>query len=53
MPTLTTVAPDKEENARLAVDLLAGRLGAERDAPAREMSAAYTLELRESRLGRV
>ena len=27
IPTLTTVAPDKERIARLAVELLAGRLG--------------------------
>ncbi|MEH1012028.1 LacI family DNA-binding transcriptional regulator [Micromonospora sp. CPCC 206060] len=52
MPTLTTVAPDKERIARLAVELLAGRLGGERDAPARELVAPYRLALRESTLGR-
>ncbi|MFY1588338.1 LacI family DNA-binding transcriptional regulator [Micromonospora sp. WMMD734] len=48
VPTLTTVSPDKERIARLAVDLLAGRLAGERDAPAREVTAPHRLSLRES-----
>lgn len=48
IPTLSTVAPDKERIARLAVELLAGRLGADRDAPPRELVAPHRLALRES-----
>ncbi|SCG35702.1 LacI family DNA-binding transcriptional regulator [Micromonospora halophytica] len=52
VPTLSTVSPDKEVIARLAVELLAGRLAGERAAPARELSVPYRLELRESTEGR-
>jgi DNA-binding LacI/PurR family transcriptional regulator len=52
-PTLTTIAPDKAEIARLAVDLLARRLGPERDAPPREVFARYRLIERESTRGSV
>ncbi|WP_328342647.1 LacI family DNA-binding transcriptional regulator [Micromonospora sp. NBC_00421] len=48
VPTLTTVAPDKERIARLAVDLLAGRLDGDRDAPPRELTAPHRLTPRES-----
>ncbi len=48
IPTLTTVAPDKERIARLAVELLAGRLGPDRDSPPRELVAPHHLALRES-----
>lgn len=48
VPTLTTVAPDKEQIARLAVELLAELIGGHRGAVAREVSAGYRLELRES-----
>ncbi|MCW3842298.1 LacI family transcriptional regulator [Micromonospora yasonensis] len=48
IPTLSTVAPDKERIARLAVDLLAGRLDGDRDAPPRELVAPHQLALRES-----
>jgi DNA-binding LacI/PurR family transcriptional regulator len=48
MPTLTTVAPDKEEIARLAVELLAKRLAGERDAAPTELVAGHRLEIRES-----
>ncbi|PTA43081.1 LacI family DNA-binding transcriptional regulator [Micromonospora sp. RP3T] len=48
IPTLSTVAPDKERIARLAVELLAGRLTADRDAPPRELVAPHRLALRES-----
>ncbi|HEY0696909.1 MAG TPA: LacI family DNA-binding transcriptional regulator [Micromonospora sp.] len=52
VPTLTTVSPDKERIAQLAVELLAGRLETDQDTPTREMSAPWRLELRESTLGR-
>ncbi|WP_328851511.1 LacI family transcriptional regulator [Micromonospora globbae] len=52
VPTLTTIAPDKERIARLAVELLANRIDGDRSAPARELSAPYRLEPRESTLGR-
>ncbi|OKI71019.1 LacI family DNA-binding transcriptional regulator [Micromonospora sp. CB01531] len=48
IPTLSTVAPDKERIARLAVDLLADRLDADRGAPPRELVAPHRLALRES-----
>jgi DNA-binding LacI/PurR family transcriptional regulator len=48
IPTLTTVAPDKKHIARLAVQLLAGRIGGDERAAPRELSADYRLELRES-----
>ncbi|SCE70660.1 transcriptional regulator, LacI family [Micromonospora marina] len=48
IPTLTTVAPDKERIARLAVELLAGRLGPDRDSPPRELVTPHHLALRES-----
>ncbi|WP_431922324.1 LacI family DNA-binding transcriptional regulator [Micromonospora wenchangensis] len=48
VPTLSTVSPDKERIARLAVDLLAGRLAGGRDAPAREVTAPHRLAFRES-----
>ena len=47
VPTLTTVAPDKEEIAKLAVDLLARRLTGG-DGPARRLTATWRLEIRES-----
>ncbi|RZU71809.1 LacI family transcriptional regulator [Micromonospora kangleipakensis] len=52
IPTLTTVAPDKERIARLAVDLLAGRLDGDREAPPRELTAPHRLATRESTTGR-
>ncbi|GAA4570198.1 LacI family DNA-binding transcriptional regulator [Micromonospora coerulea] len=52
IPTLTTVAPDKERIARLAVELLAGRLDGDRDAPPRELTAPHRLATRESTTGR-
>ncbi|MFG1831099.1 LacI family DNA-binding transcriptional regulator [Micromonospora chersina] len=48
IPTLSTVAPDKERIARLAVELLANRLTADPDAPPRELVAPHRLALRES-----
>ena len=47
-PSLTTVRPDKEQIARLAVDLLAGRLdGSDTEGP-RELTADFELAVRES-----
>jgi DNA-binding LacI/PurR family transcriptional regulator len=51
-PTLTTISPDKHQIASLAVEFLAARLGAGRDAPPREVIADFTLEVRESTVGR-
>ncbi|MFI7577939.1 LacI family DNA-binding transcriptional regulator [Micromonospora sp. NPDC049497] len=51
VPTLSTVAPDKERIARLAVELLANRIDGDRTAPPRELPAPYHLELRESTQG--
>ncbi|MFE9693937.1 LacI family DNA-binding transcriptional regulator [Micromonospora sp. NPDC005806] len=48
IPTLSTVAPDKERIARLAVEVLAGRVAGDRDAPPRELVAPHRLALRES-----
>ncbi|WFE32302.1 LacI family DNA-binding transcriptional regulator [Micromonospora sp. WMMD975] len=48
IPTLSTVAPDKAHIACLAVELLADRLAADRDAPPRELVAPHRLALRES-----
>lgn len=50
-PTLTTIAPDKAEIARTAVELLARRLGPGRDAPPLEVFARYQLVVRESTRG--
>lgn len=47
-PTLSTVAPDKEQVARLAIQLLADRLGGDPTVPARELRAPYRLVFRES-----
>ncbi|MEV0329569.1 LacI family DNA-binding transcriptional regulator [Micromonospora echinospora] len=52
IPTLSTIAPDKERIGRLAVELLVGRIEGDRDAPPRTLTAPYRLELRESTLGR-
>jgi DNA-binding LacI/PurR family transcriptional regulator len=45
---LTTVAPDKADLARVAVDLLAARLGAADGAPPREQTMPHRLIRRES-----
>ncbi|GAA1560181.1 LacI family DNA-binding transcriptional regulator [Kribbella lupini] len=50
-PSLTTISPDKNQIAQNAVQLLLNRLEGDRSAPA-EISAGYTLELRESTAGR-
>ncbi|MEU6432030.1 LacI family DNA-binding transcriptional regulator [Microbispora sp. NPDC046973] len=52
-PTLTTVAPDKAQLARIAVDLLRARLDGRTAGPPREVRADYRLVVRESTAGRV
>ena len=52
-PSLSTIAPDTERIAQLAVDLLAARVaGAAVAAPAREICVDHRLVARESTLGR-
>ncbi|HYJ74675.1 MAG TPA: LacI family DNA-binding transcriptional regulator [Kineosporiaceae bacterium] len=51
-PSLTTVALDKAEIARTAVELLAARLEGARDAPPRAVVAGHRLVVRESTAGR-
>ncbi|MDQ7909746.1 LacI family DNA-binding transcriptional regulator [Phytohabitans sp. ZYX-F-186] len=48
VPTLTTVAPDKVELARIAVDLLAARLASTEGTPPREQTVPHRLIPRES-----
>ncbi|TDC44487.1 LacI family transcriptional regulator, partial [Micromonospora sp. KC207] len=43
IPTLTTIAPDKERIARLAVELLANRVDGDRHTPPRDAHAPYRL----------
>ncbi|TDB74095.1 LacI family DNA-binding transcriptional regulator [Micromonospora sp. KC723] len=47
-PTLTTVTPDKERIAQLAVDLLAARVDGDRGSPPRDLLAPHHLTARES-----
>jgi DNA-binding LacI/PurR family transcriptional regulator len=47
-PTLTTISPDKQQIARLAVSLLHERLGNGRELPPRELQADFSLVVRES-----
>jgi DNA-binding LacI/PurR family transcriptional regulator len=51
-PTLTTVSPDKERIARLAVSMLRSRMDGDGQIPPREVRAPFTLVARESTLGR-
>ncbi|WP_433258784.1 substrate-binding domain-containing protein [Streptosporangium sp. CA-135522] len=51
-PALTTVAPDKAELARIAVDLLKRRIDGQAGHPPQEARAGYRLMARESTLGR-
>jgi DNA-binding LacI/PurR family transcriptional regulator len=50
-PTLTTIRPDKEQIARLAVSLLHQRLGSGRGQAPQELQADFTLVVRESTTG--
>jgi DNA-binding LacI/PurR family transcriptional regulator len=51
MPSLTTVALDKGQIARTAVELLAARLEGAQDAPPRVVIARHRLMMRESTVG--
>jgi DNA-binding LacI/PurR family transcriptional regulator len=50
-PTLTTISPDKQRIASVAVELLAARLGSDSEPP-HEVTAPFTLAVRESTGGR-
>lgn len=52
MPTLTTISPDKQQIASLAVGFLAGRLEGERPDAPQEVTADFSLVVRESTAGR-
>lgn len=51
VPSLTTIAPDKGEIARIAVDALLARIEGEAEAPPNTLLAAYELRVRESTQG--
>jgi DNA-binding LacI/PurR family transcriptional regulator len=52
-PQLSTIAPDKDEISRVAVDFLLSRIAADDDAPPpRERVTAHRLVVRESTAGR-
>jgi DNA-binding LacI/PurR family transcriptional regulator len=51
-PTLTTISPDKHQIASLAVEFLAVRLRDGRSEPPQEVMADFSLEVRESTVGR-
>ena len=47
-PTLTTIAPDKEEISRLAVSLLLGRIKGTRQQPPEQITVPFHLHVRKS-----
>lgn len=51
-PTLSTIAQDRDETARLAVDALLRRLGEGADDPPREVTTGFELRVRESTVTR-
>lgn len=51
-PTLTTISPDKDQIARMAVSLLLSRIEGSGERPPREVVADFTLKVRESTVGR-
>jgi DNA-binding LacI/PurR family transcriptional regulator len=51
-PSLTTIRPDKQEIARLAVSFLLSRMSSGAGHPPREVQAGYELVVRESTAGR-
>jgi DNA-binding LacI/PurR family transcriptional regulator len=51
-PSLTTIRPDKQEIARLAVSFLLSRMSEDAGHPPREVQAGYELVVRESTAGR-
>jgi DNA-binding LacI/PurR family transcriptional regulator len=52
VPALTTVSPDKQQIADVAVDALVHRLGPDKDDEPRELRTDFVLAARESSLGR-
>jgi DNA-binding LacI/PurR family transcriptional regulator len=50
-PTLTTISPDKQQIASLAVDFLAAQLRSGQQDPPREVTADFSLAVRESSAG--
>lgn len=50
-PTLTTIAPAKDDLARTAIELLHSRVAGRRTAAPREVRAAFELAVRESTVG--
>ena len=50
-PSLTTIRPDKQEIARLAVSFLLSRMSSDAGTPPREVQAGYELVVRESTAG--
>ena len=52
VPALTTVSPDKQQIADVAVDALVHRLGPDKDDEPREVRTDFVLAARESTLGR-
>jgi DNA-binding LacI/PurR family transcriptional regulator len=50
-PSLTTIRPDKQQIARLAVSFLLSRMSEEAGQPPREVQADYELVVRESTAG--
>ncbi len=51
-PSLTTIAPDKQQIAQMAVSFLLGRSSGTRTGPAEHTEASFRLVTRESTLGR-
>jgi DNA-binding LacI/PurR family transcriptional regulator len=51
-PSLTTIRPDKQQIARLAVSFLLSRMSEDAGHPPREVQADYELVIRESTVGR-
>jgi DNA-binding LacI/PurR family transcriptional regulator len=51
-PSMTTIRPDKQEIARLAVSFLLSRIAGSAGQPPREVQAGYELVVRESTVGR-
>jgi LacI family repressor for deo operon, udp, cdd, tsx, nupC, and nupG len=50
-PTLTTISPDKQQIASLAVEFLVSQLRSEHAGPPREVTADFGLVVRESTAG--
>jgi DNA-binding LacI/PurR family transcriptional regulator len=50
-PPLTSIAPDKAEIGRLAVELLVGRISGARTGPPEEFSPGFSLVVRQSTVG--